>query len=95
MIFNKTSIRNHHEDFHNHEYINHEHSNNIVNRDEKTLNILLVYWLNHNESYKKEYKEWAEKARQIGKEETAKNIEDAIKYLDQINESLVEAKKNM
>lgn len=95
MIFNKTSIRNHHGNSHDHGYIEHSHLTNVENREQKTLNILLVYWLNHNQSYGKEYKEWAEKAREMGKEETAKNIEDALKYLEKVNESLSEAKKNM
>lgn len=65
------------------------------NKDEKTLNILLVHWINHNESYQNEFREWADKAKQIGKEETAKNIEQAIDYIKNTNEMLLQAKKNM
>ena len=64
-------------------------------KDEKTLNILLVHWVNHNESHEEGFREWVEKARAIGKNETADNIEKAIEYLQKANEMLIEAKKHM
>ncbi|MEG0180708.1 MAG: hypothetical protein RSC84_01700 [Peptostreptococcaceae bacterium] len=93
MLFNKTSIRNHHGHDHDHDH----HSSAAVadNKDEKTLNILLVHWVNHNESHEEGFKEWVEKAREMGKEETANNINQAIEYLRKANEKLLEAKKNM
>ncbi|WP_170075488.1 hypothetical protein [Paraclostridium dentum] len=93
MLFNKTSVRNHHD--HDHEHIEHSGAAVAENKDEKTLNILLVHWVNHNESHEEGFREWAEKAREMGKEETAKNIEQAIDYLKKSNEMLLEAKKNM
>ena len=97
MLFNKTSVRNHHGHDYDHEYI--EHSSGVgagvENRDEKTLNILLVYWMNRNKDHEEEFREWIDKARSMGKEETAKNIEQAVEYLKKSNEMLVEAKKNM
>ncbi|MFR3498067.1 MAG: hypothetical protein ACLTT7_03470 [Paraclostridium bifermentans] len=95
MLFNKTSVRNHHGHDHDHEHIEHSGAAVAENKDEKTLNILLVHWVNHNESHEEGFREWAEKAREIGKEETAKNIEQAIDYLKKSNEMLLEAKKNM
>lgn len=95
MLFNKTSVRNHHGHDHDHEHIEHSGAAVAENKDEKTLNILLVHWVNHNESHEEGFREWAEKAREMGKEETAKNIEQAIEYLKKSNEMLVEAKKNM
>lgn len=64
-------------------------------KDEKTLNILLVHWVNHNESHEEGFKEWVEKAKNIGKNETAEYIEKAIEYMQKANEMLVEAKKHM
>lgn len=95
MIFNKTTIRNHHG--HDHEHCHSHCSGGSVaeNKDEKTLNILLVHWVNHNESHEEGFREWVDKARDMGKEETANNIEEAIKYLRKANEMLLEAKKNM
>lgn len=95
MIFNKTIVRNHHGHDHDHEHIEHSGAAVAENKDEKTLNILLVHWVNHNESHEEGFREWAEKAREMGKEETAKNIEQAIDYLKKSNEMLLEAKKNM
>lgn len=95
MLFNKTSVRNHHGHDHDHEHIEHSGATVAENKDEKTLNILLVHWVNHNESHEEGFREWAEKARAMGKEETAKNIEQAIDYLKKSNEMLLEAKKNM
>ncbi|MDU6114850.1 MAG: hypothetical protein E6649_10535 [Paeniclostridium sordellii] len=95
MIFNKNTIRNHHG--HDHEHCHSHCSGGAVaeNKDEKTLNILLVHWVNHNESHEEGFREWIDKARDMGKEETANNIEEAIKYLRKANEMLLEAKKNM
>lgn len=95
MLSNKTSVRNHHGHDHDHEHIEHSGAAVAENKDEKTLNILLVHWVNHNESHEEGFREWAEKAREMGKEETAKNIEQAIDYLKKSNEMLLEAKKNM
>lgn len=95
MLFNKTSVRNHHGHDHDHEHIEHSGAAVAENKDEKTLNILLVHWVNHNESHEEGFREWAEKAREMGKEETAKNIEQAIDYLKKSNEMLLEAKKSM
>lgn len=95
MLFNKTSVRNHHGHDHDHEHIEHSGAAVAENKDEKTLNILLVHWVNHNESHEEGFREWAEKAREMGKEETAKNIEQAIDYLKKSNEMLLKAKKNM
>ncbi|CEO28156.1 hypothetical protein [Paraclostridium sordellii] len=97
MIFNKTTIRNHHGHDHDHDQEHCHCSGGAVaeNKDEKTLNILLVHWVNHNESHEEGFREWVDKARDMGKEETANNIEEAIKYLRKANEMLLEAKKNM
>jgi len=95
MLFNKTSVRNHHGHDHDHDHIEHSGAAVVENKDEKTLNILLVHWVNHNESHEEGFREWADKAREMGKEETANNIEQAIDYLKKSNEMLLEAKKNM
>lgn len=95
MIFNKTSVRNHHGHDHDHDHNHHSSAAVAENKDEKTLNILLVHWVNHNESHEEGFKEWVEKAKEMGKEETANNIEQAIEYLRKANEMLLEAKRNM
>ena len=66
-----------------------------MSKDEKTLNILLVHWVNHNVSQEEGFKEWVDKARDMGKGETAESIEKAIEYMQKANEMLTEAKKHM
>ena len=94
MILERNNVRYHH-GTHDHEHDHHTHGSSQENKDEKTLNILLVHWVNHNESHEEGFREWVDKAREMGKEETANNIEKAIDYLRQANESLLEAKKHM
>ncbi|MGL5712715.1 MAG: hypothetical protein ACRCXT_05650 [Paraclostridium sp.] len=99
MLFNKTSVRHHHghDHDHDHDHLDHHHAGteSMENKDEKTLNILLVHWVKHNESHEEGFREWVDKARAMGKEETAINIEKAIEHLRQANDMLLEAKKNM
>lgn len=100
MIFNKETVRYHHGHNHDHDHSHtHDHvhtsSDTIENKDEKTLKILLVHWINHNESHEEGFREWVEKARAIGKGETADYIEKAIECMKQANEMLMEAKKFM
>lgn len=101
MIFNNNRIRFHHADDHDHpfEYGHdhvHPHTHSVPeNKDEKTLNILLLHWVNHNKSHEESFKEWVDKARNMGKEETANSIERAIEYMQKANEMLKEAKAYM
>ena len=71
------------------------HVEEQISKDEKTLNILLVHWVNHNESHEEGFREWVSKAKEMGKEETAEYIEKAIEYMQQANNMLLEAKKHM
>ena len=73
----------------------HDHDTVVENKDEKTLNILLVHWVNHNQSHEEGFQEWVEKAKAMGKTETADCIQKAIEYMNKANEMLVEAKKHM
>lgn len=100
MIFNNETLRYHHghdhdhENGHEHEHV-HTHGESTENKDEKTLKILLVHWINHNESHEEGFREWVEKARAMGKNDTADYIEKAISCMQQANEMLMEAKKYM
>ena len=95
MILNKDIIRYHH-GTHEHEHgHHHSHGASQENKDEKTLNILLVHWVNHNESHEEGFREWVEKAKEMGKDETAQYIEKAIEYMQKANDMLTEAKKHM
>ncbi len=103
-MFTKDRIRFHHADDHDHGDLGghdhhhphtHSHGDDEVSKDEKTLKILLAHWVNHNESHEEGFKEWVDKARNMGKNETAENIEKAIECMQQANQMLIEAKKHM
>ena len=91
----------HHSHGHSHHHGDHDHNhdhddvNVIENKEEKTLRVLLAHWVNHNVSHEESFKEWAEKSRNMGKEEVAIHIEKAIEFIDKANEMLIEAKKHM
>ncbi|MCT4509166.1 MAG: hypothetical protein N4A48_10535 [Tepidibacter sp.] len=94
---NKFEKRYHHTNDHDHEISSHHslHSHNDEDKEEKTLRVLLAHWVKHNKSHEESFKEWADKSKEMGKIEVAKNIEKAIEYMEQANEMLMEAKKHM
>lgn len=89
-----------HGDDHCHEHT-HDHGecccdgNSTLDKEEKTLKILLSHWIDHNKSHEEGFREWVEKSKKMGKAETAKYIEEAIKYMEKANEMLKEAGDNI
>ena len=60
-----------------------------MSSDEKTkLKTLLGYWIEHNEEHSHEFKEWAEKARQMGEVQVADEILLAVENMDKVTEIL-------
>lgn len=72
-------------------------SDSLKGRDKEieTLRILLVHWIEHNDSHEEGFREWVTKARELGKEEVANYIEKAADALKSASEALLEAKKHM
>ncbi|RKD33817.1 hypothetical protein BET03_08590 [Thermohalobacter berrensis] len=68
---------------------------NEENKDEKTLKVLLVHWVNHNKSHQENFLKWVDKAEEMGKDKTAQFIKKANEYIEKANEMLLEAKKHM
>ena len=64
-------------------------------KDEETLKILLDHWVEHNESHVEGFKEWVQKAKSMGKLETAEFILKAIEFMQEADEMLRDAKKNV
>lgn len=91
------SHKHEHSHCHGHDHIHEEATlcGEGMSKDEKTLRVLLVHWIKHNESHGKDFEEWIKKAKEIDKKETAKFIEKAVEYMEKANEMLMEAKKNM
>lgn len=60
-----------------------------MSADDKTkLKTLLSYWIEHNEEHSQEFKEWAEKARQMGEEQVATEILLAVQNMDKVTDIL-------
>ncbi|MDD5288648.1 MAG: hypothetical protein PHY28_06005 [Dehalococcoidales bacterium] len=54
-----------------------------MGKEEKdNLKALLKYWIAHNEDHSAEFKEWAEKAKAMGEDEIARNIQQAVEQMD-------------
>jgi hypothetical protein len=56
--------------------------------DQDKLRALLPHWIEHNAEHAAEFRNWAEKARAIGREDVAEEIDLAAKELGWVNEAL-------
>ena len=64
--------------------------------DEKDkMKTLLCYWVEHNEEHSGEFKEWAEKAREMGEAEVADEIMQAVGHMDRVSEILSKTLKRL
>lgn len=60
-----------------------------MSADEKSrLKALLTYWVEHNEEHSGEFREWAEKAKEMGEAEVAAEIMQAVTSMDKVSEIL-------
>ncbi|WP_406541275.1 hypothetical protein [Clostridium ljungdahlii] len=66
-----------------------------LDKEEKTLKILLDHWVEHNRYHEGEFKNWAEKSKAMDKVKTAELIQKAVEFMEKSNEMLIEAKKSM
>ena len=56
---------------------NHNHEiHSTLSFDEKMIK-LLKHWIKHNDDHAATYRDWAQKAKQKGRDETASLLEDA------------------
>lgn len=67
----------------------HEHAGTSALR---TLLIMLEHWIEHGDSHNETYKEWAEKAREAGEEEIAREIYLAVDESESVRNRLKRAK---
>jgi phage shock protein A len=64
--------------------------------DEKTkLKTLLKYWIEHNQEHSQEFKEWAEKARQMGEGKVAGEILQAVANMEKVTQILSRTLKRL
>ena len=59
----------------------------------KKLEILLEHWVEHNEEHAGEFREWAEKSKDLSGGTVAQKINSAADYMIVANSSLQEAMK--
>ena len=56
-----------------------------MSSEEKTkLKMILSHWVEHNEDHSRDFKKWAEKAAQMGENEVAGEIKQAVGKMDEI-----------
>ncbi|MCK4366600.1 MAG: hypothetical protein KAW84_01470 [Thermoplasmata archaeon] len=59
--------------------------------DMRKLEILLEHWVEHNKSHSGDFKKWADRAKQMGREDISESILGAVEQMDRANESLLDA----
>lgn len=67
----------------------------MSNDDKTKLKTLLNYWVEHNQEHSEEFKEWAEKARQMGEAEVAEEILQAVGNMEKVSEILTKTLKRL
>jgi nickel/cobalt exporter len=67
----------------------------MSNDDKAKLKTLLNYWVEHNQEHSEEFKEWAEKARQMGEAEAAEEILQAVGNMEKVSEILTKTLKRL
>lgn len=55
------------------------------------LKILLDHWIEHNKEHGEEFREWAEKARDLGETVVHEDMLDAAQHMNKASESLLKA----
>ena len=63
--------------------------------DRGKLSIIIKHWIGHNESHIEEYRQWAEKAGEMGLERVKARILKAMEEMAQSNSLLKEALKEL
>lgn len=89
-----------HEHSHGDEAVTHVHCGHCQNenseeKDIEILTLLLDHWASHNKEHAIEYNTWIEKMNKLGKHDVAEEIIEAISLMDEANEHLKQAKKNI
>jgi len=59
------------------------------------LRVLLPHWIDHNEEHAASFRRWADKARALGREETAQQIEKAVEQMAACSQALAAALKEL
>ncbi len=60
-------------------------------QEKEKLKVLLDHWTEHNKEHAEEFREWAEKAKNLSEQVVCDNIKMAANQLDEANEFLAKA----
>lgn len=60
-------------------------------RDLEKLKVLLAHWVEHNREHAEEFRQWAQRAEQLGVKEVASNLGAAVEEMQSVNKRLVAA----
>ncbi|MFP3975360.1 MAG: hypothetical protein ACLFVK_03960 [Dehalococcoidia bacterium] len=60
-------------------------------QEKEKLKVLLDHWIEHNKEHADEFREWAEKAKNLSEQVVCDNIKMAANQLDEANEFLAKA----
>ena len=63
--------------------------------DREKLPIIIKHWIGHNESHMEEYRQWAEKAGELGLTAVKTRITEAMEAIIQSNDLFKEALKEL
>lgn len=80
---------------HKHTHAASEHEAKAVPDDLAKLRILLPHWIEHNDEHAESFREWAGRARGMGLETVAKQIEVAVERMAACREALAAALKEL
>jgi len=69
----------------------HHHDHEQGDRDLEKLRVLLPHWIEHNEEHATSFQKWAAKARELGREETARHMGKAVERMAACNDALAAA----
>ena len=63
----------------------------MENSEMEKLKILLDHWIEHNKEHGEEFREWAEKAGDLGEATVHEDMLNAAQHMDKASESLRKA----
>jgi len=78
----------HHHHHHHHAGHTHGEEAKAVPDDLTKLRVLLPHWIEHNEEHAASFQRWVAGARELGREETARRIEEAVQRMAACNQTL-------
>jgi hypothetical protein len=78
-----------------HHHHHHSHTGHVQEAGKKTrlddltrLCVLLPHWIEHNEEHADSFQHWVARAREMGQDEVAQQIEEAMKRMAACNQAL-------